>query len=196
MEDNALNPEPRPNESDNEHEVHEEGNILNISHSSQSSHMGFPQTLQIQREIFILRGDHITLQDAEEFYEQAQRMPHLHIKQCMQRQAIDLLHVKIMTDQSTLSVISNEQRLNWQNLLPKQNNIPREYIEFNRLSYVRSCLYDSKNKNKKKRRKKEESDHGNLKKRFLLKNCHAILKKYSISIAFHRWLSRLSNKPI
>ena len=25
----------------------------------------------------------------------------------------------------------------------KQTNIPREYIEFNRLSYVRSCLYDS-----------------------------------------------------
>ena len=80
--------------------------------------MGFPQTLQIQREIFILRGDYITPQDAEEFYEQAQRLPHLHIKQCMQRQAIDLLHVKIMTDQSTLSVITNERRLNWQNLLP------------------------------------------------------------------------------
>ena len=80
--------------------------------------MGFPQTLQIQREIFILRGDYITPQDAEDFYEQAQRMPHLHNKQCMQRQAIDLLHVKIMTDQATLSVITNEQRLNWQNLLP------------------------------------------------------------------------------
>ena len=80
--------------------------------------MGFPQTLQIQREIFILRGDYITPQDAEDFYEQAQRMPHLRIKQCMQRQAIDLLHVKIMTDQATLSVITNEQRLNWQNLLP------------------------------------------------------------------------------
>ena len=45
MEDNALNPEPRPNEPDNEHEVDEEGNILNISQSSQSSNMGFPQTL-------------------------------------------------------------------------------------------------------------------------------------------------------
>ena len=80
--------------------------------------MGCSQTLQIQREIFILRGDYITPQDAEEFYEQAQRLPHLHIKQCMQRQAIDLLHVKILTDQSTLAVITNEQRLNWQNLLP------------------------------------------------------------------------------
>ena len=36
----------------------------------------------------------------------------------LQCQAIDLLHVKIMTDQSTMSVITNEQRLNWQNLLP------------------------------------------------------------------------------
>ena len=118
MEDDGLHPEPEPNEPDNEHEVDEEGNILNISQSSQSSSMGFPQTLQIQREIFILRGDYITPQDAEEFYEQAQRLPHLHIKQCMQRQAIDLLHVKILTDQSKLAVITNEQRLNWQNLLP------------------------------------------------------------------------------
>ena len=98
MEDNDLHPEPEPNEPDNEHEVDEEGNILNISQSSQSSSMGFPQTLQIQQEIFILRGDYITPQDAEEFYEQAQRLPHLHIKQCMQLEAIDLLHVKIMTD--------------------------------------------------------------------------------------------------
>ena len=112
MEDNDLHPEPEPNEPDNEHEIDEEVNILNISQSSQSSNMGFPQTLQIQREIFILRGDHITPQDAEEFYEQAQRLPHLYIKQCMQRQAIDLLHIKIFTDQSTLAVITNEQRLN------------------------------------------------------------------------------------
>ena len=56
MEDNDLHPEPEPNEPDNEQEIDEEGNILNISQSSQSSHMGFPQTLQIQREIFILRG--------------------------------------------------------------------------------------------------------------------------------------------
>ena len=122
MAENPLDPEPRPNprdnESDNEEVVDEEGNILNLSQISQSSNMGFPKTLQIQREIFILRGDYITPQDAEDFYEQAQRMPHLHIKQCMQRQAIDLLHVKIMTDQSTLSVITNQQRPHWQNLLP------------------------------------------------------------------------------
>ena len=122
MAENPLDPEPRPNptdnESDNEEVVDEEGNIVNLSQNSQSSNIGFPQTLQIQRVIFILRGDYITPQDAEDFYEQAQRMPHLRIKQCMQRQAIDLLHVKIMTDQATLSVITNEQRLNWQNLLP------------------------------------------------------------------------------
>ena len=121
MAENSLDPEPRPNlrdnESDNEEVVDEEGNILNLSQNSQSSNMVFPQTLQIQREIFILRGGYITPQDAEDFYEQAQRMPHLHIKQCMQRQAIDLLHVQILTDQSTLAVITNEQRLNWQNLL-------------------------------------------------------------------------------
>ena len=52
MEDNDLHPEPEPNEPDNEQEIDEEGNILNISQSSQSSSMGFPQTLQIQREIF------------------------------------------------------------------------------------------------------------------------------------------------
>ena len=86
MEENHPELEP-----DNEQEIDEEGNILNISQSSQSSTMGFPQTLQIQREIFILREDYITPQDAEEFYEQAQRLPQLHIKQCMQRQAIDLL---------------------------------------------------------------------------------------------------------
>ena len=103
MEEKRSEPEP-----DNEQEIDEEGNILNISQSSQSSTMGFPQMLQIQREIFILRGDYITPQDAEEFYEQAQRLPHLYIKQCMQHQAIDLLHVKILSDQSTLAVITNE----------------------------------------------------------------------------------------
>ena len=69
MEDNDLHPEPEPIEPDNTPDIDEEGNILNISQSSQSSNMGFPQTLQIQREIFILRGDYITPQDAEEFYE-------------------------------------------------------------------------------------------------------------------------------
>lgn len=59
MAENPLDPETRPNprnnESDNEEVVDEKGNIL--SQNSQSLNMGFPETLQIQREIFILRGD-------------------------------------------------------------------------------------------------------------------------------------------
>ena len=64
MTENPLDPEPMPNprdnESDNEEGVDEEGNILNLSQNSQSLNMGFPQTLQIQREIFIL-GEIISL---------------------------------------------------------------------------------------------------------------------------------------
>ena len=37
MDDDGLHPEPEPTEPDNEHEIDEEGNILNISQSSQSS---------------------------------------------------------------------------------------------------------------------------------------------------------------
>ena len=54
--------------------------------------------MQMQREIFVLKGDYITPQDAADFYDQSQRLPRLRINECMQRQAIDLLHVKIMTD--------------------------------------------------------------------------------------------------
>ena len=64
--------------------------------------------MQMQREIFVLKGDYITPQDAENFYEQAQRLPRLRVNECMQRQAIDLLHVKIMTE---------EQRFEWQTVL-------------------------------------------------------------------------------
>ena len=60
----------------------------------------FPQTLHIQRDVFILKGDWISPQDAEDFYEQAQQLPNLRLKVCMQRQAIELVHVKIMTDQN------------------------------------------------------------------------------------------------
>ena len=41
MEDNDLHSEPEPNEPDNEQEIDEEGDILNISQSSQSSNIGF-----------------------------------------------------------------------------------------------------------------------------------------------------------
>ena len=51
MAENSLDPEPRPNPRDNEYDnegvVDEEGNVFNISQNSQSSNMGFPQTLQI-----------------------------------------------------------------------------------------------------------------------------------------------------
>ena len=71
--------------------------------------------MQIQGEIFILKGDWISPQDAEDFYEQAQRLPYLRIKECMQRQAIDLLHVKIMTDQNM--TLMGDQRHDWVILL-------------------------------------------------------------------------------
>ena len=104
-----------------EEEVPEEdGGILNTTQTSQSSVVQtimFPQTMQMQREIFVLKGDYITPQDAEEFYEQAQRLPRLRIKECMQRQAIDLLHVKIMTDMNHFSGMSQEQRFEWQTVL-------------------------------------------------------------------------------
>ena len=67
----------------------------------------------IQREIFILKGDYITPQDAEEFQEQAQRLPRLRIHECMHRMAIDLLHVKICTDQTNPSMLTPEQKHNW-----------------------------------------------------------------------------------
>ena len=110
MAENSLDPESRPNPRDNEYDneevVDEEGNILNISQNSQSSNMDFPQTLQIQREIFILRGDYITPQDAEDFYEQAQRMPHLRIKECMQRQAIVSDHL-ILSRYVCCNIVAN-----------------------------------------------------------------------------------------
>ena len=78
--------------------------------------MVFPQTMQIQREILILKGDFITPQDAEEFQEQAQGVPRLRINECMHRRAIDSLHVKICTDQTSLSMLTPEQKHDWQNV--------------------------------------------------------------------------------
>ena len=73
--------------------------------------------MQMQREIFVLKGDDITPQDAEEFYEQSQRLPRLRINECMQCQAIDLLHVKIMTDMNQFSEMTQEERFEWQTVL-------------------------------------------------------------------------------
>ena len=77
----------------------------------------FPQTVQIQREIFVVKGDYITPQDAEDFYEQARRLPRLRINECMQRQAIDLVHVTIMTDVTHFTEMTQEQRFEWQTVL-------------------------------------------------------------------------------
>ena len=65
--------------------------------------------MQIQRQIFIFKGDYIAPQDAEEIQEQAQRLPRLCINECMHRMTIDLLHVKICTDQTNLSMLTSEQ---------------------------------------------------------------------------------------
>ena len=73
--------------------------------------------MQMQREIFVLKGDYISPQDAEDFYEEAQRLPRLRINECMQRQAIDLLHVKIMTDVTHFTEMTQEQRFEWQTVL-------------------------------------------------------------------------------
>ena len=59
--------------------LEEDGSSLNATQTLQSSvaqTLLFPQTMQMQREIFVLKGDYITPQDAEEFYEQSQRLPH------------------------------------------------------------------------------------------------------------------------
>ena len=105
--------------TEEEEVLEEDGGILNATQNSQSSvaqTILFPQTMQMQREIFVLKGDYITPQDSESFFEQAQRLPRLRINECMQRQAIDLLHVKIMTDAAPSS-LTLEQRFEWQNLL-------------------------------------------------------------------------------
>ena len=59
----------------------------------------------------------MTAQDAEDFYKQAQRLPRLRINECMQRQAIDLLHVKIMTTVNYFAEMTQEQRFEWQTVL-------------------------------------------------------------------------------
>ena len=72
--------------TEEEEVLEEEGGILNATQTSQSSvaqTILFPQTMQMQREIFVLKGDYITPQDAENFYEQSQRLPRLRINECM-----------------------------------------------------------------------------------------------------------------
>ena len=73
-------------QTEEEEVLEEDVGILNATQPSQSSVAQlilFPQTMQMQREIFVLKGDYITPQDAEDFYEQAQRLPRLRINECM-----------------------------------------------------------------------------------------------------------------
>ena len=100
--------------------VEEDGVISNATQTSQSpvaQTILFPQTMQMQQEIFVLEGDYVTQQDAEDFYEQTQRLSRLRIDECMQCQAIDLLHVKIMTDVNHFTEMTQEQRFEWQTVV-------------------------------------------------------------------------------
>ena len=57
--------------TEKEEMVEEDGGILNATQTSQSSvtqTILFPQTMQMQREMFVLKGDYISPQDAEDFY--------------------------------------------------------------------------------------------------------------------------------
>ena len=119
-DDGNLLEGPPVNQTEEEEVLEEDGGILNATQTSQSSMAQtilFPQTMQMQREIFVLKGDYITPQDAEDFYEQAQCLSRLRINECMQRQAIDLLHVKIITDVSHFTDMTQEQRFKWQTVL-------------------------------------------------------------------------------
>ena len=83
--------------------VEEDGGILNPTQTSQSSvaqTILFPQTMQMQREIFVLKNGYITPQDAENFCEQAQRLPRLRI-----------------TDVTHFTEMTQEQRFEWQTVL-------------------------------------------------------------------------------
>jgi hypothetical protein len=73
--------------------------------------------MQMQREVFILTGPDISSKDAETFFEQAQRLPHLKINECMTRQAIEIVHVKIMTESGSSPVLPRERKELWQNFL-------------------------------------------------------------------------------
>ena len=119
-DEGKLIEEPPVEPTEEEEVLQEDEGISNTTQTSQSSvaqTILFPQTMQMQREIFVLKGDYITPQDAENFYEQAQRLPRLRINECMQRQAVDLLHVKIMTDVNHFSDMTQEQRFEWQTVL-------------------------------------------------------------------------------
>ena len=69
-----LSEGPQVVSTEEEEVVEEDWGILNVTQTLQSSvaqTILFPQTMQMQREIFVLRGDYMTAQDAEDFYKQA-----------------------------------------------------------------------------------------------------------------------------
>lgn len=89
LNDEMGNPIPRQTDVyvDEEEMQEEDEDFLNTSQTSQPSlapTVVLPQTMQIQREVFFLKGDYITPEDAEEFHKQTQRIPRLRINGCMQ----------------------------------------------------------------------------------------------------------------
>ena len=73
----------------------------------------FPTTLALQGELFILRHDFIDEEMSIEFYEQAMK-----INDCMQKHAINLLNLKILTD-PTYSMHDRRERHEWHTKLNK-----------------------------------------------------------------------------
>ena len=73
-------------------------------------------TMQLQSEVFVLRHNFIDEADAIEFYEQAQRNPNMKLTDCMQKQAIELLNLKILVDPE-FNIIDRRQRHDWFTIL-------------------------------------------------------------------------------
>ena len=93
-----------------------QNNVFDGNNSLFSTQQPFPTTLALQGELFILKFDFIDEDMAIEFYEQAMRYPHLKINDCMQKQAIQVLNLKIMCD-TKFSTGDPRERHDWQNKL-------------------------------------------------------------------------------
>ena len=114
------NPIPRQTDVyvDEEEMQEEDEDFLNTSQTSQpsmASTVVLPQTMQIQREVFVLKGDYITPQDAEEFHEQTQGKHRLRVNRCMQ--SICFMSNLYLSDFSEYP----EQKHDWQNQLSVQH---------------------------------------------------------------------------
>ena len=119
-------------QTEEEEVLEEDVGILNATQTSQSSvaqTILFPQAMLMQREIFVLTGDYFTPQDAGDFYKQAQCLPRLRINKCIQRQAIDLVHVKIMTDGTHFTEMTQEQRFEWQTV-PNIEYVAKQIMQY------------------------------------------------------------------